>query len=171
MLTALDANDHALDEHERGFVAKVRDHGWSSTTVFSEGDEPGFSYTTGFWVSLGKPEIIVFGMATVIHDVLWDLYRDLKDGRELPVGQPVLDVFANIPACFMPVDRALYKQYLGWDRWFYAGDSFPCLQLVWPDRAGVFPWQPDMSSEFAGMQPDLSPQGWATAATSLAQDH
>ena len=163
MLTALEADDDALDRHERDFISKVREHGWFRTSVFEDGDQPGFSYTTGFWVNLGKSEIIMFGMPKVAHDIFWDLYRDLKNGRELPVGEPVMDVFANIPACFMPVDKAHFKAYLGWDRWFYAGDNFPCLQLVWPDRDGAFPWQPEMSGEFAGLQPDLSPDGWGKA--------
>ncbi|HEY1605029.1 MAG TPA: DUF4262 domain-containing protein [Allosphingosinicella sp.] len=30
---------------------------------------------------------------------------------------------------------------LGWSRWFYGGDVFPYLRLVWPDRVGLFPWE------------------------------
>lgn len=32
--------------------------------------------------------------------------------------------------------------------------------LVWPDRSGFFPWEPNLDSAFASEQPDLTIVSW-----------
>lgn len=164
MKTALDAPTAALDGPEQRFVADVREHGWFHTTVSANAEGPGFSFTTGFWVNAGHPELILFGMkGEIAHDVLWDLFRDAKREKPLVVGKPMGDVFGNQPACLFPVAKRFYAEYLGWSRWFYGGDDFPCLQIVWPDREGMFPWEAGFDPAFAGSQPDLTERGWQGA--------
>jgi hypothetical protein len=161
MLTALDAPPDALDEAEQSFVAKIREHGWFRTSIFGEEEAPGYAFTTGFWVNASQPELIIFSMKNeTAHSVLWDLFRDAKSGQALPVGKRTDAVFANLPAYAFPVARRHYRDLLGWSWWFYGGGDFPCLQIVWPDRDGRFPWQPDFDVEFAGDQPDLTERGW-----------
>jgi hypothetical protein len=161
MLTALDAPPDALDESERAFVAKVKEHGWFRRNVFGDNEGPGYSFTTGFWVNAHQPELIIFSTKSEIaHDVLWDLYRDAKSGRALPIGKRTDAVFANLPAYVFPVAKMHYHDLLGWSRWFYGGDDFPCLQIVWPDRAGTFPWEPKFDAKFRSDQPDITERGW-----------
>ncbi len=140
MFTALDAADDALDDSEKSFVANIGEHGWFRTGVFGENDAPGFSYTTGFWVNARQPEVIMFGMKDEIaHNVFWDLFRDAKAGQGLPIGRRSDAVFGNNPAYAFLVAKRHYAGHLGWSRWFYGSAEFTCLQIVWPDRAGVFP--------------------------------
>jgi hypothetical protein len=61
------------------------------------------------------------------------------------------------------VANRFYADHLGWTRWFYGGDRFPCLQIVWPDRAGVFPWEPGFDATFSNDQADLTEHGWQAA--------
>jgi hypothetical protein len=79
------------------------------------------------------------------------------------VGEPLDTVFGNGLAFVFPVAKRFYRDHLGWSRWFYRGDDFQCLQIVWPDRDQLFPWQPGFDDEFAGLQPDLSEHGWQAA--------
>jgi len=161
MATALDAPDEVLDAEERRFVAAIREHGWFCTHVGADDEGPGFSYTTGFQHSLGAPEIIVFAMKPEIaHAVLWDIFQDLQGGASFPTGQRLNSVFANLEAVFLPVDGDAYEDHLGWSRWFYRGDDWPCLQLIWPDRDGRFPWEPDFDPAFVDNQPNLSGKTW-----------
>jgi hypothetical protein len=161
MRTVLDVDPDTLDEHERNFTDQIRKHGWFRTTVAGDDEGPGFSYTTGLWLTLGTPELIVFALTPQIaHQVLWDTFNDLEGGRSLPIGRPLDDVFANLAAYVFPVASRHYPDLLGWSRWFYGGDDFPFRQIVWPDPGGVFPWQPGMDDHFAGLQPDLSDEGW-----------
>ena len=44
MITALDAPLEKLDEHDRAFVAQVRDHGWSRTGVALDEEGEGGVY-------------------------------------------------------------------------------------------------------------------------------
>ena len=164
MRTALDMPPRALDADESDFVTNIRTHGWFGTSVFADDEGPGFTYTTGFWVNLGFPEIILFSLTSeTAHDVLWDVYRDVKSGRKITVGAYVASVFANGGAYFLPVAKQHYPDYLGWSRWFYGGDDFPCLQLVWGDTRDMFPWQAGFEDRFRNRQPDLSPEGWIKA--------
>ena len=161
MATALDAPADVLDDQEKSFVAQVREHGWFRTSVFEDDDGPGFSYTTGFWLGAKAPEIIVFSLKSEIaHAVLWDLYRDAAAGTVFPVGQRLSNVFGNIDAVFLPVARPFYPEHLGWSRWFYGNDDWPCVQLVWPDAHGKFRWEPGYEVRFANSQPNLTGEAW-----------
>ncbi len=162
MLTALDSPNDALDEAEKSFVAEIKEHGWFRTSVFGDDDGPGFSFTTGFWVNGRQPEVIIFSTKIEIaHDVFWDLFRDAKAGRALPIAKRTEGVFGNLPAYAFRVAKRHYADFLGWSRWFYGGNEFSCLQIVWPDRAGVFPWEADFDPEFVSDQRDLTEAGWA----------
>lgn len=161
--TALDAPASALDADEQNFVAQVREHGWFCTHVHADDEGPGFSYSTGFWVTLGKPEVILFGMKReTASAILWSVFRMLQAGRPLRPGVRDDDLFNDLPAWLEVVDPPHYRDYLGWSCWFYGGSDFPCLQLLWPDPAGRFPWQ-DMEPRYDGLQPDLSVGGWGRA--------
>ena len=161
MLTALDAPIEMLDASEQNVVAQVRKHGWFRTNVFEDEDGPGFSYTTGFWSGLNCPEVVVFSLASKIaHDVLWDVFRDVRAGATLTTGQRLSGVFGNVEAVFLPVAKEAYPDYLGWNRWFYGGDDWPCIQLIWPDASGAFPWEDGYPGRFKESQPNLTGKPW-----------
>lgn len=161
MRTALDESADTLDANEQSFVAEIREHGWFRTGVFAETGHAGFSYTTGFWWSIGQPELIMFSVKhEIAHNVFWDVFRDAKASQILPIANRTDQVFGNLPAFVFPVAKRHYAEHLGWSRWFYGGDEFPCLQIVWPDRNGVFPWEKGFDDEFVDDQPDLTDSGW-----------
>jgi Domain of unknown function (DUF4262) len=164
MRTALDAPVMALDAAENNFVDKVREHGWFATHVAEEGEHRSFTYTTGFWVTLERSEILIFSLKreTAIK-VFSDLFHDLKNGIKHPVSLANSNIFGNSAAFLFPIAKKKYADYLGWSRWFYGGDDFSCLQLVWPDPAGAFPWQVGFDERFRTSQPDLTEQGWTAA--------
>jgi hypothetical protein len=160
MATALDAPEGTLDEAETAFVSMIREHGWFRTSVFDDGSGPAFSYTTGFWHTLKAPEIIVFSLPNeVAHEVLWDLYRDFASGVVFHMGRRLSNVFADTEAVFLPVAEASYPAHVGWSRWFYGDDGWPCWQLVWPDGAGRFPWEPGFE-DGPYRQPNLTGRPW-----------
>lgn len=164
MLTALNAPLSALDPGEANFVSQVREHGWFGTHVSAEDGKPGFSYTSGFWLSVGAPEVVIFSVkSNVAHDIFWEMYRDLKTGMAFPVRRQITGIFGNYKAVLFPIATQHFPTHLGWSRWFYGTDEFPCVQLVWPDKAGVFPWESSFDGRFAGDQPDLSEDGWAAS--------
>jgi hypothetical protein len=162
MRTALDADPEKLDGHEQNFVEKIRQYGWFGTHVGAEGEAPGFGYTTGFWLKLGFPELILFSLGRqVAHDTFWHIYRELEAGKRFAIGKPEDNIFENYPAVLLPVFPQEYPTHLGWSRWFYGGDHFHCLQLVCPDSNGCFPWSNGASDDFRASQPDLTASNWS----------
>jgi Domain of unknown function (DUF4262) len=159
--TKFDAPPDSLDKHDVKFLDNVRQHGWFRTSIFEDDEGPGFSYTSGFWLNASFPEIIVFSLKREIaHDVLWDIFNDCKNCNPPPIGKVTDTIFANLPAILLPVSIEHYPEYLGWNGWFYGENHYPCVQLVWTDRDGIFPWQRGFSEEFKGDQVDLTEGGW-----------
>jgi uncharacterized protein DUF4262 len=162
MRTALDANPADLDSDERSFVENIREHGWFGTHVKADEDGPGFAYTTGFWLKFKFPEVILFSLPQkVAHDTFWHLYRILEAGKRFVIGEPEDDIFEGFAAMLLPVAPQQYQHHLGWSRWFYGDDEFPCLQLVFPDSNGHLPWSNEASDSFRATQPDLTAGQWS----------
>lgn len=164
METALDVDPSTFNDYERGLVDAVREHGWFCPSVYAEDGEPAFSYSVGFWKSLGKPEVIVLGLpAEVAHSVLWQVWRSFESGLTPQAGEPVADLLEGYLAYFMPAgDKA--DDFMLSTNWFYGRKDYPRLQLVWPDPVGAFPWQGDFDQRFAKDQPDLSEETWTVLA-------
>lgn len=151
-----------LDDEEGRFLARIEEHGWSDTHVFDEqGVSANFSYSTGFWFRHQKPELILFGLSSAVaHDILWDAYRDIETGRLFATGVRTSGLFGNADAYLFTVAKSQYADHLGWSRWFYRGDEFPCFHLIWPDKSGLFPWETGFADGEESVQPDLTEKGW-----------
>jgi hypothetical protein len=163
MLTALDAPEDLLDEHDKKFVASIREHGWFGTGVLAEGEKPEFYYSTGFWKTLGLPELIAFSLkADAAHQIFWNIFNDARAGRQFENGKRFDNILNTHDIVLLSVDKQHYREYLGWSRWFYGGDLFPCYQLILPDRANLFPWNDGFDAKLTPDQPDLSTVGWGT---------
>jgi hypothetical protein len=160
--TRLDDDGATYDADDTRFLDAIRQHGWFDTHVIADEEGAGFSYTTGFTLTLGRPEVLVHALPHQSgHDILWDLFRDWRAEAPPRLGEPVRGVFGNHRACFFRVAKRHYEEYLGWSLWFYRGDGFECLQLVWPDRDDRFPWEAGFDATMRDDQPDLTERGWA----------
>ena len=165
MRTALDSDPERLDKHEKNIVANIREHGWFATHVHNNADDPDpkptFSYTTGLWVTLGVPELIIFSMKReTAHKMFWSVFRALKAGQKFGHGARIPDVLNNLDVALLPIDKRAIRQYMGWSMWFYGGDDFSCDQLIWPDRENRFPWHPGFDEALREDQPDLTRGAW-----------
>lgn len=162
--TALDLPAKAMSDYERNIVSDVREYGWFCTHVGGDETQPSFTYTTGFWLTAGVPEMIVFGLpGEAAHGIFWDIFRSAKAGSFPPVGQPVDGIAAGLRLTFTPVSSGNAHEWLLSSKWFYRNREFPCLQLVWPDESDCFPWDPDFDERFRPDQPDLSDTGWSAS--------
>lgn len=163
-MTALDAPPETLSEYEQGLVADVRVHGWRGTHVLKDEEGPGFSYSAGFWLTHGQPEVILFDLPPDLsHDLLGAIHRRLGSGETLPVGRPVSGIIRDEVVYFFPVTLAGNQGFLLASGVLYGAPEFPSLQMVWGDAHGLFPWDEGFNPNFVGLQPDLSPDGWARA--------
>jgi hypothetical protein len=154
---------HLADKMNR-IAEYVRDHGRVALDVLdSEGDEPDYTYSIGFSVSVAQPEALVFALPQevrqhVIH-ALWHMMSNeglvLEDG--LRIGG-LLDGFDCIAREVS--DRDIIETYLAAAVGYYdAQNGKPVdlfFQVVWPDaESGLFPWHADCPEEVIHYQPAL----------------
>ena len=144
-------------EADELLIRNVRERGCHVLNVSGAGS-PAFSFSIGLALNYGQAEIIIVGMeptkATKIINIVRD---DAAAGKTYADGDLSPDIIVNGKVCFVEVPLQLYGDYLGTAIWFYRKSPrpFPCLQLVWPDREGLFPWQTGCEPEVKRYQPVL----------------
>jgi len=144
----------SLTDYEINLLKNVDKHGWHATTVFDpKGHNPSFTYSTGFAKSLNKPEFIVFGLSNdLMHDMLWEIYEQLKAGAIPEDGmrwKNVLEGFDCISKKAKHPD--LFDRYATTASWLWNYEKQigepEVFQLVWPGaQQGLFPWEEDCDS-------------------------
>lgn len=145
--------------HEK-LLSDVREHGCHIIRVFAEDTGPDFAYSIGMYLNFEQPEVIIFGLpAKTAHTILNDICEHAARGSRFSAGDRTDELLKGLDVCFTEVPLELYPEYLGFALWFYGSlpDPFPAIQLVWPDRAGKFPWEPGYDRSFCALQPILSP--------------
>lgn len=146
-------HDIAAEEKISSDVAK---YGFHVAIVPGDGYSPAFAYTIGLHKTYGYPELICFGLPQdLLHSLLWS-GKELLDKQPVPdqsIGYP--DFIGDYDVRFLTVDKAWYKYYFGYGIWFNQGQEFPALQIVWPDKKALFPWQEDFNPDWKAGQPLL----------------
>lgn len=118
---------------------------------------PPYSYTIGLYQQFNHPEIICFGLPMEVLQSFLTIAKDrIEEGEIFESGKLYTGFLEkNIKVSFVQVDKTFYKDYVGYADWFYDSVDFPVLQLVWPDKRGVFPWQDKFDSKLEFNQPLL----------------
>lgn len=80
----------------------------------------------------------------------------MRSGRHFTAGGAHDDFLEGYEVTFRAVPPYQFAAWLGTGVRFYDGESFPALQLVYPDRAGRWPWQEGVAPAFRERQPILA---------------
>jgi hypothetical protein len=165
--------DETYDEQDRRVIDTVLRHGWQVILVSESGgcsdpdhhdhttddhDEPGpaFAYTIGLGHRTGHPELLMSGLDhRVMHRALNDIARRIMDGLRLAPGDALENVLAGVPVAVEQVSDSALAETVTWSGWFHRRNP-EALAIVWPDRNGVFAWQPGAPEILNELQPD----GW-----------
>lgn len=124
---------------------------------------PGYCYTIGLPELHDFPEIVVFGLTPVAVSGLLDMVVDqLAAGVRIPTDTELVGLFDNDLRClFATVDVAergeMFRTGLAW----HAGESFPMVQLLWPDRNGWLPHESGFDVTVRAAQPVIGRVGGA----------
>lgn len=141
---------------EKKIVSDVEKYGFHVATVPGDGYSPTFAYTIGLYKTYGYPELICFGLnPDLLHSVLWS-GKELLDKQTVPdqsLSYP--DFIDDYEVRLLVVDKAWYKYYFGYGIWFNQGCNFPALQIVWPDKKALFPWEEEFNPNWKASQPLL----------------
>ena len=144
-----------VDSSEKAVLADIDQYGWHGLWIREDDEGPQFTYSIGFYRTLGAPEVIVVGIRSELaHSMLWEAYRRVRRGETLTPGRLYDGFLDEHPITFVNVSDDARRQYFGFADWYYKGD-FPAAQLVWPSAAdGRWPWD---SESLAHLQPLLGP--------------
>jgi len=165
--------DASYNELDRRTIDSVLEHGWQVILVaanadcsdpthqdHSEADHddpgPAFAYTIGLGHRLGHPELLISGLDPgLMHRALNGVARRIMNGRRLAAGDALEDVLAGVPVAIEQVADGALRETVSWSGWFHRRKP-EALAIVWPDRFGVFAWQPGAP----GILDELQPRGW-----------
>lgn len=146
-----------LDPAEQRILDDVAEWGVHVVTV-PEGKAAGYSFTIGLWESFGQPEVVVFGLPPQVATELLNLIADEADeGTKFTAGSRHEGLLHDYAVRFVEVPKAQQAEFLARAQWAYEGEDFPAVQLVWPDKQGRWPWDPEARDGFRSGQPVLGP--------------
>lgn len=138
----------------------VREHGCHVMTVAADDVGPGFAYSIGLSKTYGQPELICFGLKSdLMHSMINELSARMGRGERVGDGKRVSELIEGYDCVLRTMDKRRYREYLGYARWFYNGDGFDVLQIVWPDKQANFPWEPNCTVE-----EKMQPRTWKSAS-------
>jgi hypothetical protein len=89
----------------------------------------------------------------VAHKLLASVQDTIHQSGSIQPWSAVEEI-ASFPLMAVPIHFNHYREHLGYAMWFYKSLSEPFLaiQLVWPDKAGVFPWQENYDQRYFRLQ-------------------
>lgn len=150
------ARSDDLTPPEQKLLADVDEYGLHIVHVPEGTEGPAFSYTIGLWHNFEQPEVLVFGLPDeVAHELLNAIADAADDGRKFLDQHRHEGLLVGYAVRFVAVPAHAYARHLGLARWAYEGDDFPCVQLVWPDKQGRWPWESGVRDGFRESQPVL----------------
>lgn len=150
-----------MDQYLETVEEKIATYGWMIQAVGASRKEPAFHYTVGL-TRMGLPEVITFGLPI---DIGQQLLNDVavKMQAEQVAGDPPItagsrrdDIIVGFDVVF--IDVLDTTKHLTVANTLCSNGLTPvrALQMVWPDRAGRFPW--DAGFEYGDKIPLLGVQ-------------
>lgn len=156
-------SDTRLDPEEQRALDDIREYGCHIVHVV--GDRPEdieFSYTVGFPVTVGQPEVIVFSLPRDLRQsMLNELLRQCREGLELSDGLRISNLIEGHDCIVRRIDSAAaIREHFGWAIWYHQTQRgkpvSEAYQLVWPgSRQGLFPWEEGCAWDVGAAQPPL----------------
>ncbi|MEO1060032.1 MAG: DUF4262 domain-containing protein [Actinomycetota bacterium] len=150
-----DPADFQLD-HAEAVAAIIDLQGYAVEPVRADADRgrPAYAYTIGVEDLLGHPELVAVGLDGEFASRLFTEFVDhLRSGGELPVSQPFVGMLGGeLPCVLLPVDVGRHADWFAGAADHFSFRPFRMLQLVYPDAAGRFPWDPEADPQVVATQ-------------------
>ena len=151
--------------HDDKIAWMIDTHGFALEAVPARGDLvpplPAYTYTVGLAGALrsgsasGFPEVVVMGLTPAASRGLIDLVAGfMRDGVHLPQGVPLVGILDHDLRCVLaPVEVAEWAPLFATGCSWHRSDTYPMVQLLWPDRAGVLPYEDGFEERLRYAQP------------------
>lgn len=132
----------AVSDPSEAFIQQaVEQFGWAVQSIDESRSEPAFSYTIGLHKSFQHPELIVFGLPHEAAQRLLNIVGErIRAGTRFEQGVAYADLVHGHDVRFRAAeDPKSLHEHVGYALWYYQGEPFELLQVVWPDAKGAFP--------------------------------
>ena len=148
----------STDPTDQKLFDDIETFGWHCLHVLEEGEHKPFSFTIGLYATLGHPEVLIYGLRReTAHEILTIVANAAKRGEPIDVSRPTDQLLNGYSCVLVPIAKNQYRDHLGTAIWYYEHEPFPALQIVWPNRDGIFPWHESASNAFKEAQPVIGP--------------
>jgi hypothetical protein len=145
-----------VDVKEQKALADIEQYGCHIIHVLEDEKGPPFSYSVGVQKSSGVPEVIVIGLKRPVAQFVINEYnRRIRAGERFEAGTRHEGFLEGFSVQFEIVAPEHFD-YFGWDWWYYDGNCFDVLQIIYPTTIGIWPWDPTASESFRKRQPILA---------------
>lgn len=146
---------------EESFFEKIdsliRSDGFAFICIGPDVDAPPYAYTVGLTETYGCPELLIFGVGQEIANVVFHAVVDrIKSGTRFSDGDVLVEVL-NLPCSIkvVPGEAALPFALNVATRYENSAQSPTFQQIVYPDRAGAFPWEASYDKGMRRVQTEL----------------
>jgi hypothetical protein len=117
-----------MDNFDRKTLENIKQYGCSVIHVAEEDNLPPFAYSIGIKKSSSAPEVVVIGLKTkMAHSVINEYNRRIRDGEVFKSGDRYAGFLEGFDVLTVSVESAYFKEYLGYNLWFYDGPNFEVL--------------------------------------------
>lgn len=138
---------------------EVEEYGFVPQPVGGTDDQPGFLYTIGLTVTWNHPELYVVGLnPEQAFGIVSDLVDRISEGERFDTPAYVDEVL-SVPIAVRPLQQRAVDDNSGIAQEIL-GRPITALQVYWPDREGLMPWEDGCDPDIAEMQLSIfTPEG------------
>lgn len=135
----------------------IRSDGFAFICIGPDVDAPPYAYTVGLTETYECPELLIFGVGQEIANVVFHAVVDrIKSGARFSDGDVLVEVL-NLPCSIkaVPSEAALPYALNVATRYEHSAQLPTFQQIVYPDQAGTFPWEPRYDEGMRRVQTEL----------------
>lgn len=124
------------------------------TGIHDEDGNEAYVFSTGLYLTLEHPDFIMIGKPfDSCSRIINSLVDAIESGKSYSAGQEIeySNLDFRLKVASFPEEH--YPDYLGFSNWFYFSiHEFPVFHLMWSDRNGYFPDDPECEPRVAEVQ-------------------
>ena len=145
-----------MEQFEKKALKDIAEYGCHMLHVLEEDNYPSFTYSIGIEKTSHQPEVIITGLKQEIALWMVNEYNSrVKSGEIFEPGKLYAGFLDSFKVTFKEVEKKHYSEYFGWGHWYYKGNDFRVLQLIYPSTSGVWPWDKAAPEDFIWYVPKL----------------
>lgn len=149
-----------IDDFKATARSAITEHGWHVVLVAADEDRPAYGFTLGLSERFGHPELCVVGLddaedSGLMHDLLDSAAEFVAEGGKLSAGMRSSELLVGHSLGLRAMSAAHVGDWLALGVATLGRADFAVLQLLWPDRRGRLPIDPQCEAKVVAVQPVL----------------